>query len=168
MDQGSKRVRNIWQLGAGFTLIELVVVLAISTFLVAGGIAAYTNFNERQLVTAEGLKLYNDIRLTQGKASANEKPVSCAQGGLEGYQLRFTSDRAYVIEALCNGVAVDIGISQTLATGVTLASGNQVVFRILGRGSDPQIFCLSGFGRFYSMSVTSSGEVVDSRMVSSC
>jgi len=152
----------------GFTLIELMIVMVITVFLIGGGIAAYTNFNERQTVKSAGTQLYNDLRFAQSKASSQEKPAGCGQGAFEGYVLDFTGT-SYVIDALCGGSLVDAGISRTLPLGVVKQSGDDSTsFFSLGRGSTANTICLSGFGRFYTVAVSASGEIEDTGFASSC
>jgi prepilin-type N-terminal cleavage/methylation domain-containing protein len=148
----------------GFTLIELLVVIGITALLVGGGLAAYSRFNERQQVKGVGTGLYNDIRLIQGRALAQEKPEVCESGGefegpLERFSLTFSSIDSYAITAWCGGEEVDLGIQRQLPNGVTAVEGTQVHFFVLGRGSTSQEITVSGFGFGYQILIDNSGEV---------
>lgn len=154
----------------GFSLIELMVVLVITGFLIGGGLAAYSKFNERQVILSSVSQLYTDLRFAQGKADSNEKPATCLQGELEGYQLKFLNSSDYVIEALCGGVEVDVGINKTLGAGVSLegSSDNTVMFYILGKGAEAKSFCLTDTNKYYQITVSASGELVSVGLVTSC
>ncbi len=158
--------------GAGFTLIELLVVVTISVLMVGGGLAAYSSFNERQLVKSAGLQLYNDLRFAQGKASANEKPddEACTQtqGSLEGYNLAFSSPTTYTVEAICNGVSVPVEVERNFSAGVQLIEGTEVMFYILGKGAEAKSFCLGIGALIYKVNVTVGGEIIDNGFVTSC
>jgi len=155
------------RLAQGFTLIEILVVVVISAMLVAGGIASYNNFNERQQVVAVGKQLYTDLRLAQSMASAGDKPEECT-GSLESVQLEFVSDESYQIAALCGGIEVAVGAARVLGNGMALEVGNDtmVKFRVLGRGAEDKTFVIEGLGRQYRVEVSPTGEVVDKGLVS--
>lgn len=152
----------------GFTLIELMVVMVITALLVGGGLAAYTSFNQRQLMISAGQGFYNDLRFAQGKATANEKPAECEvgqpqAGALERYELAFTSTTAYQINAWCGGELVQLNLNRTFPAGVVLKSGDNVSFYVLGKGAQRKSFVIEGFSREYSLDIFDSGEIVDYR-----
>ena len=73
----------------GFTLIELMITIALMGLLFNLGIARYLDFNRRQSTTTIGLKLKNDLRSIQQKALSGVKPyvAPCTTAGnqLDGY-----------------------------------------------------------------------------------
>ena len=88
-----------YQNNFGFTLIEILVVVAIIGILTGGAISAYTNFNRAQTVKRAAFNLVADIRDTQNKAVAGLKHEDCTvddfppsppPGGdhIDDYQLR--------------------------------------------------------------------------------
>ena len=79
MQNCNAKLKNI--LKTGFTLIEILVVVAIIGILTTIGISSYNNFNEKRKVrrAAEELKLY--IRLAASKAINNEKDTRAAYCG---------------------------------------------------------------------------------------
>ena len=66
-----------YQNNFGFTLIEILVVVAIIGILTGGAISAYTNFNRAQTVKRAAFNLVADIRDTQNKAVAGLKHEHC-------------------------------------------------------------------------------------------
>jgi len=72
----------------GFTLVELMVVIALMGLLFNLGVARYIDFNRRQSVVAQGLKLKNNLRSIQQNALSGVKPATgCTV--LEGYVIHF-------------------------------------------------------------------------------
>ena len=167
LELGKERGKNfVLSQFRGFTLIELMVVITISALLVGGGLAAYTNFNERQVMLAAGQALYNDLRFTQGKATASEKPEACGagqpqEGVLERYELVFTSGNEYEINAWCGGQQVQLNLIRTLPKGIAIKSQEGVSFYILGKGAERKTFVIEGFSREYSIEVFDTGEIAD-------
>lgn len=153
----------------GFTLIELMVVVGITLLLSGGGIAAYTKFNDRQLIKKQGAALTDLLRLAQNKALTGEKPASgaCVGLSLQGYRVRWTGSQ-FVVEAVCGGQGVEVKQSLTLSPQVSLVSGSQVLFKVLGQGASGGDFCFKGQGGFYKVKVLISGEVVEDGFVGAC
>lgn len=91
----------------GFTLIELVISVAIMGMLVAGGIAAYRTFNTRQLVMSAGKEYVQLLRVAQKKAKSGEKPAGCTT--LAGYRVSVVANGSRASTyALCDGGSVSI------------------------------------------------------------
>lgn len=142
----------------GLTLIELLVVMAITALITSGGLAAYSSFNNSQTVRAVASDLKNNLRLAQGKASAQEKPAGCSV--LDGYQVDITAS-SYSMVTLCNGDKAQESTRQNfpLPSGVTLSPATQIIFRILGEGATNAAIAVSGFGKSALVNVTQAGEI---------
>jgi len=166
-----EEIAIMWlQIRKGFTVIEVLIVVAITALLVGGGLAAYTSFSNKQQIKASGSQLYNDLRLTQSRAVNSERPsAGCDDGSLTGYRLNFTTATDYKIEAICT-VVVDVGISRSLGTGLSLNDyeNGLVDFFVLGDGSQDKTFCVTGSSYVYEIVVTEAGEIINSGLVDSC
>lgn len=62
---------------SGFTLIEILVVVAIMAILTGGAIVAYNNFNQSQTVKRAALQVKTDLRESQNRAVSGLKHDDC-------------------------------------------------------------------------------------------
>lgn len=85
----------------GFTFIELMVVIAISALLTAGGLAAYRGVGEKEALKQAGLSFESNLKLIQQKALAGEKPEGCS-GTLESFRVWGSDDQTYRAQAQCS------------------------------------------------------------------
>lgn len=85
----------------GFSLIELLVVMAISLVLISGGLAAYRGMNDKQSMKQAGLSLETNLRLFQEKALSGEKPSDCV-GSLIGFRVQYLSPTQYSVRSECS------------------------------------------------------------------
>ncbi len=95
---------------AGFTLIELIVVVAIIGVVAGGTIAGYYKFNDRQIMIAAAKELVVNMRQAQSKATSGVKPTGCATATpplrLVGYRVATTVSSSYTVSAICTNGAV--------------------------------------------------------------
>ena len=149
----------------GFTLIELLVAISIIGLLVTAGFAYYQDFNRRQIVNQGAKELKNNLRLTQSKALAGEKPEGWCDDSDEsliGYRLEFTSTTSYHVVAVCSNV--NEGPFETILVDlpkqVDGPDGSGVLFRVLTRGAEAKTdFILSGYGIEKKVIVEESGNI---------
>lgn len=166
----------------GYTLIELLVSLAVVGILVGIGATSYRDFNEKQTVKGVAQNLKNDLRKVQNKVLAGEKDcrtsfcggtvVGCgndaAEKTLDAWLISFSAN-SYLLYGSCAGTQ----FSQTtvnLPPNVSLtATQSPLQFKVLGQGLVAEgTNCLIGFGRRYKIVVTTSGEIKDEGFVASC
>lgn len=104
----------------GFTLVELLIVIAI--IALAGGwiISGYRGYTEKQKVIAEAFKLKSYLRQAQAKAISGYKPSSCS-GDLVGYDVTFAAG-VYNINLHCTGSNTPVE-SITLPQNITIDTG---------------------------------------------
>lgn len=110
----------------GFSLIELLVVIGLFSLTAGIVIAAYSNFNQTQVLQNAALALKNDIRFTQNKALSGDKSttVNCGSGStLIGWYLWATkaanvytifSDCKTVSEAGVNFKVINLPVNTTI------------------------------------------------------
>ena len=142
---------------SGYTMIELLIVVAIMFILFTVGFGNYRDFQKRQYFEGEVRSLMADLVLAREMALSGvipdpTGPVQC--DGLVGYVVRIhrTQER-YRLSALCSSIAnvkacynggtwdcvfddKDIGKDNNIAITITPGGGNirQFYFKSLGRG----------------------------------
>lgn len=172
-------MKKICPKSSGFTLIELLVVVSIIGILFTVGLAFYNDFNRRQIVVQSAKALKDTLRLVQSKALAGEKDSSiCGSGStsktLDGWFINFSGSE-YRVYGKCGGVEFSSVIT-TLPTGfiLTSPSTNPLPFRPLVGGVELVVgltedkICIFGFGKYYRLKITPSGEIKDEGFQSSC
>ncbi len=154
-------------LDAGYTLLELMMAVAISAMVVGGGISAYNQFSERQRVVNAGQELVVVLRDVQKRAQSAEKPAACSDT-LEGWSIVRTGNNSYDIGADCNGfVAME---TKNISSGLEFGNwgSNTVSFEVLtGRvfGAGQLVVQDTSARYVYQMEVTAAGGVGDAGLV---
>jgi len=120
----------------GYTLIELLIVMAIMGILFTVGYLSFQDYSRRQTLLAAGRGVRVDIRTAIESAIAGNKPAACSNV-LNGYQFWITSATTYEIDALCSAGNVVV-TSATIPTGITLTASipNPVIFKVLAQGTN--------------------------------
>jgi prepilin-type N-terminal cleavage/methylation domain-containing protein len=87
----TKRQRALFKTKAAFTMIELLVTIAIAATVISLGVIRYNSFNKQQAVDSVGKSIMNHLRDIQAKATAGVKPAACtsANRDLQGYRVYF-------------------------------------------------------------------------------
>lgn len=126
-----------------YTLIEVLVVMAIMSILFSVGYVNFQDFQRRKVVTGFTDQVRGDLRLAQSYADSGQKTDSgnCnSSKTLNYYDIDIYSATRYRIEANCVGASTATVKDVTLPTGVTFASPfpspNPLRFKILGQGTD--------------------------------
>lgn len=138
----------------GFTLIELVVTVAIMAILSGMSVVGYNKFNESQTVNQAANNLASDLRLAQQNALSGNKPTGCS-GDLHGWKVVIASP-SYRLWAICDA---DVGDKTVTITPLTLTAtgGNDVIFAALtGAESGTTSITINGNlgGTAYSKTIT--------------
>lgn len=121
----------------GYTLIELLAVLAITGFVFTLGYGGFRLYSQRQQTTAIAREINADLRLAKEQSFAGKKPSGCTTT-LEGYKFTVDStNNKYVVYASCTGGDIQIK-SQSIPQGYTLTSPstNPIIFKPIGLGTN--------------------------------
>jgi Tfp pilus assembly protein FimT len=142
----------------GLTLVEILVTSAIIMTIAGFSLAAYSDFNNRQILNSTTDELKNNLRQARGWAMAGRKTAGCT-GNLIGYQVSFLPNFQYRMEAVCpNMVLVNTFF---YSDKVVINTGqNQFIFQALTgeTGHQFEISLVLG-ARSRSLNINSNGEV---------
>ena len=124
---------------AGLTLIELLVSSAIIALVAGSGLAAYIDFNNRQILNTAADELKNNLRQARGFAMAGRKIAGC-NGDLVGYQFSFLPGKQYQVDMICS----DIVIVNTFSYNekVIIPSKNPFTFQALTGATEENKFSI--------------------------
>lgn len=149
----------------GFTLIELIVAVAIMSLLVGGAITGFITFAERQEVQTTAKNLQQLLRTAQAKARIREVPTACTAPNkrLQSYRVRLNQTSPDIV-MLC-GVGADRELiiptdreSVVIPTGITVTSDAEYIdFYTLHQG----VYIGSDVLSYSDRLVTIDGDVAD-------
>lgn len=86
----------------GFTLLELLITIAIIILVTGGAIASYRSFSTKQELVQEAQRVKNNLRAAQTAARSGSKPKDQACVIMDAIRVSFTSNVSYAIGAACN------------------------------------------------------------------
>lgn len=125
--------------GVGFTLIEILLVMAIIVILASGSYVGFVSFNRAQSLNIARDTLYNTFNEARSSAMS-QVIISCSQNQtLFGYQIRFNT-AYYDIEEVCRDVNLPNNLTNSRVKRVPLPG--DVTF--YPNPSSPILFLLTG------------------------
>lgn len=155
-----------FRLNRGFTLVELLVVMAIIFVGSTAGIASFRRFGEAKVLdtsAAEVESLLNNARINA--VTQTYPPSSIACTSLQKYSIRITHNitppDSYEMDVYCDGTRSTIpGKIRTLPAGVTFAATDEFVF-LVGSGTSPASgsITLNGTGGAKTITIDTAGNI---------
>jgi prepilin-type N-terminal cleavage/methylation domain-containing protein len=92
----------------GFTLIELMVVTAITVMFGTMGIAGFNNYRQVQTLQTSGDEVATMLNLAKSRAQSQIKPSACTDT-LNGYRVAITAPKTYALKVSCSGTTDTTG-----------------------------------------------------------
>ena len=152
----------------GFTLLEILIAIAIMMLLLGGGIAAYLRLDKRQTLVNAGKEVELLLRTAQKKAQVGDRPkTGCAH--LEGYRVvpPPAGGRTLTLRAVCDTGLVTVQ-TYDLPTGVTLTNMGTMTFAVLHggvSGATSVRLDVNNPSYSYTFLVTAGGEIGDVQII---
>ena len=156
-----------------FSLIEIIITVAIISVITAVGITSYTSFQQTQIAQTSVQELKNNLRKYQIKALAVEKSTSCPdEYSFYGIQANFAAD-SYSFTALCTNGSSEVKESFSLPDNIVIQSTGSLIFKPLSGGiesatAEPYTLNICGYGKLYTITITKSGDIRDEGVTDSC
>jgi len=148
---------------AGFTLIEISIVVSILAMLTTVGIASFVNYSRSQALQSAAYDLKTSLNLAKSRSFSQVKPTSCGNQTLDGYKVAiYTTSNSYELTALCAGNVYVVKSTAFPSNIVISADSTSTSFffpvisgGVVGSGSA----ILTGFGQTRTITVDSIGTV---------
>lgn len=168
-------------LNKGFTLLEMVITVAIMAILVTATIVNFTRFNEKKQVetSVEGVKAF--IKVAQRKAQAQDTPHECVVlsgyvNPLQAYRVTSAGNNRLNMQANCGerdqlnlpGQLFGEVSTYVLPSGVTLDTTFDMRFFVLYGGAENiggRDITISKNDFEYTFSVLDTGEVTEGNWI---
>lgn len=150
--------------GAGFTLIELIVVLSVAAVISVIGIAAFVSYNQTQSLNTAAADIANMFSLAKSRAASGVKPSTapCSVQTLNGYQISISIvNRTYQLDAVCSS-GDSLILRNTLPSNISFGSASSPTFFfpvLTGGFTRSGTIVLSGFGKTKNIIVDPLGNV---------
>lgn len=147
----------------GFTLVELLVVIAVISILTALGLSSFGTYSSSQTFGTGVSEFTNFLSITRSKSISQVKPAACGSGDtLEGYKVVITpSGSDYTQEVACGGRSIVIS-SKKLPNQVTFVSGSSadVLYDVSsGTVLSPGSIGIRGFGKTVTINFDKIGNI---------
>lgn len=152
---------------SGYTLIELIVVIAIMGLLVGASIAGFNTLNQRQTVLSAGREVLSIMRTAQQRAISGQKPTSGTCDQLLGYSVKGTvNSDTYTLNTVClNSDVPSTAIMQSykMANGVIFVSTFTTQFNVQTGGAGGSIgdVQLKNSVHTYTINISSAGDITE-------
>ncbi|KKR09834.1 MAG: hypothetical protein UT38_C0019G0002 [Microgenomates group bacterium GW2011_GWA2_39_19] len=149
----------------GYSLVEIMIVIIIMSFLFVGGFTQYRDFSRRQMLSNTADELRSNLNLARQLALSGEKEGVCPLlETLLAYKVTFTST-SYSITAVCSTTSPSARTVINLAETVRFTTNpTEIKYNVLGKGvsitgSSSIILNQTSTGNNFTLTVNTQGVV---------
>lgn len=152
---------------AGFTLIELMIVISLIGLMSVVAIASFVSFNQSQTLQSGVNDFVTAIKLAKASAASQVKPntgaATCTtNSSLISYQVTIDTNDAYKVVAVCTD-GISVASSYSLPKDITFAQGDvskNISFSLLtGGASGLTQVTINGYSRSKIISIDKIGKI---------
>lgn len=148
-------------LNNGFTIIELLISVAIGGLLIGAVFASYRGIGDKQAVKQAGISFQTNLKSVQQKALTGTKPTGCS-GTLTGYQVSYISLTSFSVTSVCTTTNLE-PVTFTLPQGVSFQAAfnpNNIFFSVLSAQVDgAQTIIIAKNSHSYLVTIEPSGVI---------
>ena len=136
----TKKFKKLKQVTPAFTLVELLIVISITTILFSLGVAQYMRFNRQQILDQSVLELKTNLTQARNMALAGKKTCGGVDSVFDGILVQFDGvNETYTISSSCNDKTVleQIGDTYQFPQGVRIEENPEdILLKSLTGGTD--------------------------------
>ena len=154
----------------GFTILELIIVIVITSLVFSVGVAGFRGFQRRSNLEGAVIRVKSHLRLAQQMALSGVRHADCITLGysMESIVFQIDSSTTYSIREICTDGTSTITSSPINSyillpdySGVGV-SGGPVVFKVLGGGVENlTTITLTQSGVSTVINITEGGEIYE-------
>lgn len=138
----SSDIRAVTPRRGGFTLIELMVTLAVAAVLITVGIPGFSAFMANQQTRSASQALFSDLLYARSEAIKRNESVTVARNGTwtDGWEILDAGANQIREHGGLEGIQLDDGNGNTPVASVSFDRTG----RLIGGGSPSFAFCVTG------------------------
>jgi prepilin-type N-terminal cleavage/methylation domain-containing protein len=145
---------------AGFTLVELMIVIVLFVMLTSGAVLSYRSFYQRQQVLQSAKNVQEAMRFAQKKSRVGEKPPGCQT--LNGYIVRGNSSSPTItLTADCTNADYTVTTVSLVGNARLVSNLNTTFLVITGGVINPDMVSVAYGSYMYTFEVNEGGEITD-------
>ncbi len=162
------------KLKSGFTLVELLITIALMAILVSAGTTVTVQSAQRRQVDQAGKDLQGILEQARANALAGKK-INCASSTLGGWGVRIPSANSFELNEYCGNIYVvnppfTTVTTKTYPAAITISQPVEfpIIFKTQGQGIKPNVnftgtaaipIMVTGFGATKEIDFYPSGQV---------
>jgi len=123
----------MFKLNAGFTLIEIIIVITIMGLLLGMGSVSYNYFSQQKSVEKDAEFIRDKINLTRERTVNRDIAANTACATFDGYELRFNrgSPQSFTVRLYCNNRTIQRDIETFNLDGSRVIPNTSFVIQFL-------------------------------------